>query len=203
VTQHPLEHDTATERETGILGGYAGFYDEYATVPFPGDAKKALLSALPAGALAGLAMLATLGAAFALAGRGFWSPLKLTAVPIFGPSALLNGLRAVIAGLALHMAISLAMAAIFAVGSVWLIGRVRPLAGAFVGVLYGLIVWFVAQHVILPATYPLVAEGFSGWAFAASHLIYGLVVGVFPSAYRLSHEEYEALRVGHYAPPTG
>lgn len=180
-----------SEEDSGRLGGYAPVYDEVSMVPFPGDIRSASLSALWSGAVAGLAMGLTMMILFAAIGLSPWLPFKLIAIPIVGSVAVIGGVEAVVRGFLLHIIVSVIVAVVFAVVLVSLTGRVGSWVGATSGIIYGLIVWVVAQYIVLPVTYPLIAAGLVPWVFGFSHIVYGLVLGILPTQYRVTREEYE------------
>jgi hypothetical protein len=178
------------QEEAGRLGGYSITFDDTAGVPFPGDIRAAAVSALWAGVVAGLTMILAAMILYGMLGLGFWFPLKLIAMPILGIRSVFGGAGAVIIGLVLHVAVSMAVAVVFAVLLVSVLGRVGPWAGATIGAAYGLLVWLLAQYVVLPATYPLIAIGFVPWVFGFAHAVYGVVLGLAPGAYKVMPDEY-------------
>lgn len=200
MAEERKESNDSREEESGRLGGYATTFDETAVVPFPGDIRTAARSALWAGPVAGTAMGLVMMIIYALMGLGFWLPMGLIAMPILGATAMLGGATAVITGMVLHLIISAIVAVVFAIVLVSLLGRVGLWVGATAGILYGLLVWVVAQYIVMPVTYPLLAVMFVPWAFGLAHAVYGLVLGLLPTAYRVTREEFEAAQFGATRP---
>jgi hypothetical protein len=132
---------------------------------------------------------------FPLFGIGsFWQPLNLIAAlfnqgrgtnPFFGGSSIL--------GLALHMMVAAILGLIFAWSS-----RTRAAGGMLVGwaIVWGLVVWVVAQFFGVPLLDPVIARTFPAWLFAVGHVMYGVGLGGY-LAWRWSRAPSER---GHASP---
>ena len=158
----------------------------YPTPQVVANAWAAVATGMLVGMVAGIVMMLVMMVLFAATGRDFWEPLKLFAVPAYGPYALITGANAVAVGLMFHLMIASLIGIIYAALVALTLGRPAAGASAALGVLYGAIVWLLAQFVFLPMTYPLIAAAFPTWLFAFGHLAYGLTLGLWPSSYRAS-----------------
>jgi hypothetical protein len=134
--------------------------------------------------VAGAAMALVMMIIYAALDLGFWLPMKITAISILGPAALTGGVVAVIVGIIVHLVVSGILGAIFGALLAGLVGRADVGTAVVAGILYGLIVWIVAQFIVLPVTFPLIAAAFVPWVYGLSHAVYGLVLGVLPGRYR-------------------
>ena len=129
----------------------------------------AAVDGLLAGGGAGLAMAAYLIVASLISGLA-WSTLLGRFDP--GPQS------SPWAGALAHLAVAGVYGVLFGVVA-WFIPRRwrRRLPGWLMGVLYGLLLWLLAQTVLLPGTSsPL--ETFPLLHFALGHAVYGLVLGL-------------------------
>jgi uncharacterized membrane protein YagU involved in acid resistance len=140
------------------------------------------LAGAVAGFMAGLVMVALSPILSALNGISIWEPPRLIASTVMG-SAALSGtgfeFAPVAVGFVLHMITSTVLGAIFGI----VMNRVLHLTTDFgmplyVGLCYGLIIFFVAYFVILPLTGSAVDDNYVG-AVIAQNIVFGLCLGLF------------------------
>lgn len=145
-----------------------------------------------AGFMAGLVMVALSPILSVLNGISIWEPPRLIASTVMGSAALSGAgfeLTPILVGFVLHMITSVVLGAIFGIIS----NRILHLTTDFgmplyVGLCYGLIIFFVAYFVILPLTGSAVDDGYVG-AVIVQNVIFGMCLGLFymilrPSPYR-------------------
>ena len=102
---------------------------------------------------------------------------RLAAVPLLGRAALEpgNAPLALVVGGASHMAVSVAWGIVFALA--WR-GR-SPGRMLLAGVPFGVLVWFVMFHLVLPALgVPWVVAGFSPARAITEHVVFGMGVAL-------------------------
>ena len=144
-----------------------------------------------AGALAGLAG----GAAMVLYlmlysefwGAGFFLPLRLFGATFFGVDALIGGTGVILAGLAIHLAISAALGILYALIP-------RPTTTSFHALLggigFGVAVLLVSTLLVLPVADPVLRArvALTPMAWFLGHVIYGALTGglVMPLRRRFS-----------------
>ncbi|MHB1847361.1 MAG: hypothetical protein ACYCWW_21260 [Deltaproteobacteria bacterium] len=139
-----------------------------------------------AGALAGL-----LGGLFlglwmmigsAVAGDGFWMPMKLIAGVFWGVDVLLMHGTAVAAGIVIHLVVSMFLGIVFAL----LVRRELPYGSAFVSAaLYGIAVWLFMTYVILfldPVMRERLLLSSGNWFWV--HLLFGFGLSFTPALRR-------------------
>ena len=143
-----------------------------------------VLAGLAAGAL--MAMYAM--AASAWMGQGFFTPLYGIASPLIGPkemeTSMMRGIHLspgpALLGAMIHMMWSAMYGAGF--GLLWSrIGGAGPVA-AGAGVLYGLAVMVVMAFAVLPLVGAGSMPGMIGFSFVIEHALFGLALGLWPSA---------------------
>ena len=118
-----------------------------------------------------------------LFGVGFWS------APVFIAATILRDLQAVavpvsfsfvpvVVGMMGHMMNSVVLALVF----VALLGRYAATqrAGAIVGALYALVIFFVMWFAVLPIIDPVMLN-LNPVVFALSHMVWGMVLGIMAS----------------------
>lgn len=140
------------------------------------------LGGATAGFLAGAVMVLLSPILSLLAGISIWLPPRLIAATFLGSSAIEEtgfAIGPVLMGLVIHMITSVVLGIIFGIVT----HRVLHLTTDFglpiyAGLAYGLIVFFVAQFIILPLVNPSLAE-FTVTPFMAQNVIYGLCLGLF------------------------
>ncbi len=126
----------------------------------------------------------------AAGGMGFLAPLKLIAATFYGQNAMTGGGVVALAGLVLHVIVSLVFGVIFAV----LIIRAAPAIGPSWGsaILYGAVTWALMTFVVLPVVDPLMRSTVATMPLAwfAAHILYGVGLAYTPilrRRYRLPH----------------
>jgi hypothetical protein len=127
-----------------------------------------VLSGLLAGALMILMILFVSDAH----GQGFYSPLDQLAGLFWGVNALVGGAGVAIAGLAVHLAFSAFLGAIFAILTE---GQNNPGPAFIGGIAYGITVWAVMTFLVQPWANPTMSDRtalFQGWWFI-EHLVFG------------------------------
>ncbi len=120
-----------------------------------------------AGLVASVAMGAVAMMLTALAGLGFFAPLRLIASVLLGGAAM-TGAGGIVLGLLLHTTTAAAFGLFYAL----LFGRSNTLA---TGAVYGLALWVLATV----AAVPLMAAPMPPLAFALAHLAYGLALAAW------------------------
>lgn len=145
-----------------------------------------------AGLMAGLVMVALSPILSAMNGISMWEPPRLIASTVMGSAALSHTgfeFTPIMVGLVLHLITSTVLGAIFGIVS----NRVLHLTTDFgmplyVGLCYGLIIFFIAYFVLLPMTGSAVDDNYVG-AVIAQNVVFGIFLGLFytilrPSPYR-------------------
>ncbi len=144
----------------------------------------AAVSGLLSGLIAGSMMALFLAATGLASGE---NPLEI--LGRFGPGAGSTPL----VGLALHLAVSGIYGILFAVGCCLTAQRwgfrSSTWVACAVGTAYGVLLWLLAQTILLPEAGSAL-RAFPAWQFALAHLIYGVVLGVL--AYRSRQHEVKA-----------
>ncbi len=142
---------------------------------------------LLAGLIGGIGMAMLMMIVTALAGMGFLVPLYAIAATFNRSWAMTHGFNGgpLLVGLMLHMVNSAIFGLIFTLLLRWVFPRALalPLA-AVAGMVWGLILLFVNQLIVLPiADPPMVTatSGIFGWWLVA-HLMYGVVLGAIVGA---------------------
>jgi hypothetical protein len=135
-----------------------------------------------------MAMYAMLASATFL-GQGFFTPLYGIASPLVGSSAMMVSMKAglyfslgpAILGLVIHMMWAAIYGVIFG-----FIARAAHLTSALAvigGMVYGVVVLLVMSAVVLPIVRAGGMPATVGWpSFAVEHLLFGLVLGIWPLA---------------------
>ena len=124
------------------------------------------------GAIGGLLMGAFAMIAMAATGDGFFRPLELIGSIWWG--AMTTGTAVIVAGLLTHMAVSMVLGLLYSY--LFPFAKVDPLV---LGLVYGAVVWFLAQIVVLPQVAAYISDGFTVWMFLAAHLVFGASLGFF------------------------
>jgi hypothetical protein len=134
---------------------------------------------LTGGALGGVVMVAVALIYGVTSGRGIWLPVNLIGATVVrdlqGASiATLTQFNAaaLIAGLILHMAMSIGLGYVFA-----LLLPTMPGPPILWSLTVGPLLWSIASLLILPAINPVMAEHVDGGSFFIAHVVYGLVLG--------------------------
>lgn len=111
-----------------------------------------------------------------LAIGGFWQPMNLIAAVLdqdWGEIAAFEALPTLL-GIAIHLVTSAIIGLVFA----WMVGGIRDQV-VLKAIFAGLVVWVVAEFVVLPAVDPVMARVFPEWLFAAAHVVFGLGLGAY------------------------
>lgn len=124
------------------------------------------------GAVAGVVMGAFAMIAMAVSGDGFFHPLELIGSIWWG--AATTGTSVIVVGLATHLAMAMALGLLYSY--LFPFAKVDP---AIQGLVYGAVVWFLAQIVVLPQVAGYISDGFTVWMFLAAHLLFGVSLGLF------------------------
>ena len=135
----------------------------------PASAGDAAVGGLLHGLAAGLAMAAFLAAAGLLRGQGLAD--TLAAFSVSGQPAAASALT----GLLGHLAVAGVYGLVW--GVAWrAIGRRTALPAWLAGLIYGLLLWGIAQLLVrsIGSSLALIAP----WALLVGHLIYGLILGL-------------------------
>lgn len=137
-------------------------------------------AALP-GALSGLCAAAVMAAVlilFSYRQGDLWQPMKLIAAAVLGAKAVgAAGFQPlpVLVGLAIHLAMAVALGIFFA----WLGGFLTTGVATGWGVIFGLAVWVIMQFGLLPVVDPWMAA-FPPLPLALAHGLFGLFLGSYP-----------------------
>ena len=119
-----------------------------------------------------------------LTGISVWDPPKLIAATVLGESALSRpgfDLGPILLGGVLHFATSIVLGFIFGIIS----HRVLRLTTDFglpiyVGLCYGMLIFFVAYFLILPNVNPAIIQNSAGMGpLIAQNIVFGLFLGIF------------------------
>lgn len=112
-----------------------------------------------------------------LRGPGMWMPVKLIGGFVMGPRAINNAgafdLAPIVSGLVVHMVVSAALGGLFGL----LTRSLADITVALYGVVYALVIWFLALFIVLPIADPLLVNNTNPALFALSHITYGAVLG--------------------------
>jgi len=153
------------------------------------------------GALAGLGggvAMAIVAALISVSiGQDIWHEPKRIAVIVYGQAAIAEPgfvLGPVLVGTLLHLAVSAALGALFGIVTRrWL--RLTSDFGTplLAGLIYGMLIWFVAYFVVLPILDPSMREIYAP-AFIIQHIAFGAVLGLLYTWLRpLAYTEFEKL----------
>lgn len=127
---------------------------------------------LVGGAVAGIVMGAFAMITMAITGDGFFRPLELIGSIMWG--ATMTGGSVIVVGLLTHMAMAMALGLLYSYLFPFM--KVEPVVQ---GLVYGAVVWFLAQIVVLPQVAAYTSDGFPVWMFLAAHLLFGASLGFF------------------------
>lgn len=118
-----------------------------------------------------------------LRGPGLWMPVKLIGGFVLGPRAINNvgafDLTPILSGLVIHTVVSAGLGGLFGLLSASL---PRVTLGLY-GIVYALIIWFLALFLVLPIVDPLLVNNTNPALFALSHIIYGAILGWWTGAH--------------------
>ncbi|MHB0978919.1 MAG: hypothetical protein ACYC5Q_02390 [Thermoleophilia bacterium] len=99
-------------------------------------------------------------------------PLELIGSIWWG--AATTGTAVIVAGLLTHVAVAMVLGLVYSYAFPF--AKVEPVVQ---GLVFGAIVWFVAQILVLPQVATYVSDGFAVWMFLAAHLLFGASLGFF------------------------
>ncbi|MEB3033385.1 hypothetical protein [[Mycobacterium] nativiensis] len=137
-----------------------------------------------AGAVGGMAMAMWSMIVLWLNGTGFWTPLNLIAHTFWRDAPLDSRycFQAAVAGLVVHMLMSMMVGVAFALA----VQRVRGSAAslAFFGMGLALLLWAVMQGLVWRTVDAPAAMVFTPWVFATGHAMYGGITGYVVAALR-------------------
>ena len=105
--------------------------------------------------------------------RGFWTPVGYIGHVVVR-SASVTSPGPVVAGIAIHMMVSMVLGALVAQAfppAGWLFSMARAIAVA-------LAVWVVMQYGVIHALDDVAFRGLIPWAFAVGHVAYGAMLGL-------------------------
>jgi hypothetical protein len=135
------------------------------------------LAGLIAGVIAGVVMAMAAMMVMPVMGRGLTYPVKLMAGTVQGEDALEGGPSSDMVGGMIHMMMSAVLGLIFG-----LIMSGLGLSGIWTliiaGVIFALIVWVAMQYFVLPLVDQVMAQGMPPMAFAMTHVVFGVVLGL-------------------------
>jgi hypothetical protein len=146
---------------------------------------QAALAGMQSGMIGALCLLMWLGIRAEWQQRNFWIPMNLMASAFYGGSAIHSGFAAeTVSGLAVYIALYTALGAGLAFVLRDRLSRPRTF---LVAVLYALAWYFVSFQLLWKSVIPLAALLHVERTTAIGHLIYGAVLGGYPS--RLPKQE--------------
>ena len=129
------------------------------------------------GLLGGLLMAIFSMSMGVLRGPGPWMSAKLIGGVVLGPRAINNvgvfDFTPIISGLVIHFIVAAVLGGLFGLFSVYL----PSVSHVLWGMVYGLLIWFVASFFVLPVIDPLLVNNTDPGLFALSHIIYGVSLG--------------------------
>ncbi len=109
----------------------------------------------------------------------FWQPMYLIAAVVNQEWGMLQrfDIGPLVVRMVIHLAVSLILGAVWA----WIISQtaVRQAALVILSLVAFVIVWAVAQFIILPAIDPMLIRVFPLWLWLVAHAVYGLVLGLY------------------------
>jgi hypothetical protein len=146
-----------------------------------------------AGAIAGMiggAMMAmfTMLATVTYLHMGFFTPMYVIASPLTGKQVMMTAMHAgafyfvlgpAVLGLVVHMMWSALWGIIFGLIAAGL--HLRGLASVIGGMVFGLLVMLVMSYIVAPVVGAPNFFQLLGWTWIIGHLIYGMVVGLWPA----------------------
>jgi hypothetical protein len=142
----------------------------------------ALLAGLESGIVGVFWMLAWLGVSAAWQQRSFWTAENLMATAFYGPRAIHSGFAsATVSGLALYLMLYGLLGAGFAALVQDRFTRSRTV---LVAMLFSLGWYYLTFHLLWRSLLPLVALLHVERTTAFGHVIYGLILGMFPGKLR-------------------
>lgn len=124
-----------------------------------------------------------------LNGSGFWRPLNLIAHTFWRDSPLDAKFcfSAALAGLVIHMMMSMMVGVVFALGVQRIHGGLAAVTG--LGMIVGIMMWLVMQYGVWRMVDADAAMAFTPWVFAVGHAMFGAVTGLVVGAPRTATAE--------------
>ncbi len=144
--------------------------------------KQVVVRGALAGMVGGMVMAMWSMIALWLNGSGFWLPLNLIA-HTFWRDAPLDAkfcFSAALAGLVIHMVMSMMVGVVFALGVQRFHGNLAALT--VLGMIVGIMMWLVMQYGVWRVVDADAAAAFTPWVFAVGHAMFGAVTGVVVGA---------------------
>jgi hypothetical protein len=158
-----------------------------ATERFRPPALSALLAGMQSGMLGVFCMLGWLGVSAKWQERSFWTAENLMASAFYGSRAIRSGFASeTLSGLAVYLVLYSALGAVFALLVRDRLPRFRIL---LLSVLFSVAWYYVSFGIIWRSLMPLVALLHVERSTAFGHLIYGAVLGMYPSHWSQPPEE--------------
>ena len=130
-----------------------------------------------AGILAAVLMIAVMMVGSGAVGMGATMPLKALAAFVFGVEALIEGSRAVAAGVGLQLAFSVFLGILFGLATSL---RTSTVLELLVGIVVGIAVWVAMDVYVLPFMNPTMAARVELMpiAYFVAHLLFGIGLGL-------------------------
>ncbi len=155
-----------------------------------------LVKAIVAGVVAGVVMAMFAMMVAALAGMGLWAPPRGITALVFGTQRSGAGfaVRPVVTGMMLHMMPSAA----FGVGYALIVGnaasRLALGAKAVIGIMLGVALWTINTYALAGFLNgrEVFTSAHAAWVWFAGQVMFGVVLGLFYSAWRHGHTALQA-----------
>jgi hypothetical protein len=124
-----------------------------------------------------------------LNGSGFWRPLNLIAHTFWRDSPLDAKFcfSSALAGLVIHMMMSMMVGVVFALGVQRIHGSLAAVTG--LGMIVGIMIWVVIQFGVWRVVDADAAMAFTPWVFAVGHAMFGAVTVLMVGAPRMAPAE--------------
>ena len=153
---------------------------------------QSVIGGAAAGIVGGVLMTIVLMWSYVSSSQDPLLPLRLAVLNVVGSVALASGLAGPVVGLMLNVVYGLAAGIAFGVVMATSIGKLHVLAAAGVGAIYGLLVWIVCCYVIVPYAAPRIMIVYEPAYLALAHVIYGICLGLFGSAYVIAPRQHRS-----------
>lgn len=145
--------------------------------------KESIISGMKAGLIGGAAMALLLARSYGVQSGSPLLPVRVGVFGLTGSSLLAESALGAALGIFLQLIYAVVAGALFGVIVAKLVGKMWVFTAAAVGGTYGLLVWIVGQYVVIAYVAPNVMMLYDQVALAQAHLVYGLCLGLFGSAY--------------------
>jgi hypothetical protein len=150
----------------------------------PRYAKEILGAGLVSGLAGGLLLVATTIVVAAVMGAPPADFARGVSAVFRGSAAMRGGVGDVVLGLAVHAAVAVAAASVFA----WLVGRTTSKGKALLSALvYGAVLWAVMPYLVVRAAAPALEARMQvapWWVWLVAHLLYALPLALSPALQR-------------------